>query len=526
MAMAVDTTKAGKPFDPRSVELPSMGALVGFYHACVGFPVKQTWLKAIKAGNFNSLPGLTYANASRYCPDADETIKGHLAQQRQNVRSTKPKPLATEPPTVTPAIPQGEKPLLFVKTFSISKLYTDDTGRFPIRAQSGNQYVMIAYHEEGNLILQQPFKSKKDVHRIAAYNAIMTRLAAKGLNVDMQILDNEASAAYKQVITEKWKATFQLVPPDVHQRNRAERAIRTFKDHFLAILAGVDPKFPPYLWDLLLPQSELTLNLLRQSLINPRISAWDFFQGPFDFDKTPLAPSGCRVLIHAKPATRRSWDFRAKDGFYIGPALESYRCFKLVKCDTQSQVISDTVEFRHAFRNKPTPSPEDKIINGLQVMASALANAPQPTSVTQLEAIATLRDLFGAWKAQGTPGTARQAKPVPQPPRVEHQQTPRVVTPIQQQLPPPPPTPIPLPTPRKLNFDNLSPPRVDLPQQNTRPAQRPPRSPIMTRSRTRMPEPLVGPKVKPLALNTLAGPYYQRVKYMIPMPKSVQRDEE
>ena len=133
---------------------------------------------------------------------------------------------------------------------------------------------MIAYHEEGNLILQQAFKSKKDVHRIAACNAIMTQLAAKGLSVDLQIMDNEASAAYKRVITEKWKASFQLVLPDVHRRNRAERAIRTFKDHFLAILAGVDPKFPAYLWDLLLPQAELTLNLLRQLLINPRILAW------------------------------------------------------------------------------------------------------------------------------------------------------------------------------------------------------------------------------------------------------------
>ncbi len=218
-----------------------------------------------------------------------------------------------------------------MRTYPISKLYTDDTRRFPIRAQSGNQYVMIAYHKEGNLILQQPFKSKKDVHRITAYNVIMTQLAAKGLNVDLQIMDNEASAAYKQVITEKWKASFQLVPPDVHRRNRAERAIRTFKDHFLAILAGVDPKFPGYLWDLLLPQAELTLNLLQQLLINPRISAWEYFQGPIDFAKTPLAPIGCRVLIHAKPATRRSWDYRAKDGFYIGAALDSYRCFKLVK---------------------------------------------------------------------------------------------------------------------------------------------------------------------------------------------------
>jgi hypothetical protein len=162
---------------------------------------------------------------------------------------------------------------------------------------------MIAYHANGNLILQQAFKIKSNRHRIAAYNAIMTRLAAKGLFVDLQILDNKASAAYKEAITFKWKATFQLVTPDMHRHNQAERAICTFKDHFLAILAGVDAAFPPYLWDLLLPHTTLTLNMLRRSTINPWIGAWEFFQGPFDFNKTPLGPVGCRVLIHAKPAT-------------------------------------------------------------------------------------------------------------------------------------------------------------------------------------------------------------------------------
>jgi hypothetical protein len=128
---------------------------------------------------------------------------------------------------------------------------------------------MIAFHANGNLILQQAFKSKSNRHRIAAYNTIMMRLAARGLFIDLQILDNKASAAYKEAITFKWNATFQLAPPDMHHHNRAERAIRTFKDHFLAILAGVDSAFPPYLGDLLLPQAKLTLNLLRQSTLNP-----------------------------------------------------------------------------------------------------------------------------------------------------------------------------------------------------------------------------------------------------------------
>jgi hypothetical protein len=198
---------------------------------------------------------------------------GHFAQQCQNVRSTKPKQ-PTPAPLVCPSPPvDTPSNQVYVVTQPLSKLFTDDTGRFPVRDCSGNQYVMIAFHADGNLILQQAFKNKSNRHRIAAYNAIMTRLAARGLSVDLQILDNKASTAYKEAIIFKRKATFQLVPPDMHHRNRAERAIRTFKDHFLAILAGVDAAFPPYLWDLLLPQAELTLNLLRQATLNPRISA-------------------------------------------------------------------------------------------------------------------------------------------------------------------------------------------------------------------------------------------------------------
>jgi hypothetical protein len=100
---------AGSPFDPRSLDLPSIGALVGFYHGCLGFPVKQTWLDAIKAGNCDTFNGLTYSNAARYCPDTDEMIIGHLAQQRQNVRPTKPKPTLLTPlaflppPVATPS---------------------------------------------------------------------------------------------------------------------------------------------------------------------------------------------------------------------------------------------------------------------------------------------------------------------------------------------------------------------------------------------------------------------------------------
>ena len=205
----------------------------------------------------------------------------------------------------------------------------------------------------------------------------------------------------------------------MHRQNHAERAIRTFKDHFIAILAGVDAKFPPYLWDLLLPQAEVTLDLLWQSTINPQISTWEYFQGPFDFNKTPLRPVGRHVLIHTKPGTRHSWDFRAN----------SYRCFKLVKSDNKSQVISDTVEFRHSYVTVPSQSPEDKIIHGLQVVAGAISGAPPPTSISQLDAIANLRDLFKSCRLLAPPHLRATRIIAPGPPRVDNPDPSRVATP-------------------------------------------------------------------------------------------------
>ena len=133
---------------------------------------------------------------------------------------------------------------------------------------------MIAYHCNANLILSELFAPTKDTHRLLAYDKIMRRLSNKKLTVDLQILDNEASAEYKRAITKKWNSNYQLVPPKTHWCNAAERSIRTFKAHFLSILAGVAPDPPRNLWDLLLPQIELTLNLLRKATLDPDISAW------------------------------------------------------------------------------------------------------------------------------------------------------------------------------------------------------------------------------------------------------------
>ena len=178
-------------------DLPSVGALVHYLHAAAGFPVKATWLAAIKAGNYASWLGLTHANASKYCPSCDKTIKGHLTQVRQGIRLTKPKPPTATAPSPPSPIPPTATKELHLWDEPISKLFTDDIGRFLVWSRSGNQYLMLAYHCDTNAILAEPFQSHHDRHHIPAYNNLMRRLTAQAHTIDHQVLDNEASAEYR-----------------------------------------------------------------------------------------------------------------------------------------------------------------------------------------------------------------------------------------------------------------------------------------------------------------------------------------
>jgi hypothetical protein len=99
-----------------------------------------------------------------------------------------------------------------------------------------------------NYIKVIPMKSRSASEWVKAYGSIHQELTVKGFKPKLQTLDNEASTALKNFFTANDIAN-QLVPPHCHRRKDAERAIRTFKEHFLAGLSSVEPSFPMHLWD-------------------------------------------------------------------------------------------------------------------------------------------------------------------------------------------------------------------------------------------------------------------------------------
>ena len=156
-------------------------------------------------------------------------------------------------------------------------------------------------------------------------------------------------------------------------------------------------------------------------------------KGSFDFAATPMGPLGCRVIIHKKPSKHKSWDHRGRDGFYVGYALESYRCFKAVDSKTKDASISDRVEFMHSYLTQPTLTPEDRIVHAVRLLMCALKDAPDARAEAQLQAISDLRDVFSKCKiGDVTPTMAdtppRVIMPDVAPPRVPNFAPPRVPT--------------------------------------------------------------------------------------------------
>ncbi len=169
----------------------------------------------------------------------------------------------------------------------------------------------------------------------------------------------------KNHIRDTCKMNVELVVPGCHRRNAVEVATCNFKSHFLSVLAGVANDFPQHLWDRLLSQTEITLNLIRQWNVTPTVSAYAHLSGPFDYNKMPLAPMGCEAQIHEKTDKRGTWAYHSVDGWYLFTSQEHYRTHKCYVKATKSRCHSDTVHFKHKNITNPTITHADKVMQAL-----------------------------------------------------------------------------------------------------------------------------------------------------------------
>jgi hypothetical protein len=104
-----------------------------------------------------------------------------------------------------------------------------------------------------------------------------------------------------------------------------------------------------HLWDRLLPQAVITLNMLRTSRINPKLSAATHIYGQYNFNRAPMAPPGTRIIAHETPNRRRTWAPYGQNGWCTGPALERYRCYTVYITKNRGERVVETVVFSGKF---------------------------------------------------------------------------------------------------------------------------------------------------------------------------------
>jgi hypothetical protein len=259
--------------------------LVAYLHRCSYSPTTSGWLKAIKNGFFTTWPGLDENIVQKHLPKSAATIKGHQRQQFKNIRSTsfarekknsdelirtasantrldkKPAEFKNNNKVLRTASdaarlnmkpdkfqrilhndnePKTRTNMVYVKAIEATgQIYTGQTGRFPTTSSRGNKYIMILYDYDSSAILAEPLKSKSESEMIRAYSKLHKYILDRGLEPRLQKLDNECPTGLKRFMKQN-EVDYHIVPPHIHRRNSAERAISSWKNRFIAGLSSTD----------------------------------------------------------------------------------------------------------------------------------------------------------------------------------------------------------------------------------------------------------------------------------------------
>ena len=321
---------------------------IKFISSAFGNPADSTLIAAANEGHLKSIPNITASQIRHHLPNSIETAKGHMDLSRQNIWSSKIKNTDTSTKPVHQYVLDNENThTIFTSLVKLDELHCDFAGAFPHRSRTGNTHVLIAYSAKGRMIKSAGVNGLTSAAMITAYHEIIQYFRHHGIYHEIVKLDSQTSLDLENYFNDTVKINHKYVAPGNHRTLHAERDIRTWKNHYISTLAGVDPSFPKNLWDLLLPFIDMTLAILRTSGIIANTSSWDFVnrENPFDFQKTPFGPAGCKVLVYENASSRASMADHGIEGYFIGPALDYYRCFSVYIPSTKSIRVCDTVSW-------------------------------------------------------------------------------------------------------------------------------------------------------------------------------------
>ena len=114
--------------------------------------------------------------------------------------------------------------------------------------------------------------------------------------------------------------------------------------------------------------------MLQRSRINPKLSAHDQVFSTFNYQRTPLAPLGTKVIIHKRPDQRKIWDKHGLLGFLVNRAKDHFRSHQVTVTKIGATRVSDAIELLLTKNTMPKTSSNDQINEAFEEIADALNN--------------------------------------------------------------------------------------------------------------------------------------------------------
>ncbi|KAL7543517.1 hypothetical protein ACHAWF_007401 [Thalassiosira exigua] len=209
------------------------------------FRGESTIKECITNHQLDSFPGLT-PSCTKLLPPSTTTYKGHkkfvgkgtrsARSQAQDIRDARQE-LRYMNPTNHVATATDRKIGFFcyaaLADANEGTVYTDLTGRFPTRSYVGSQYIFVCYAYQPNAVLIRAMTSREASDHVEAMTSACKYLKQQGFEPKLNILNNECSKLLQKYI-ESERVRTQMVEPDNHRVNAAERIIQTVKNHFAA----------------------------------------------------------------------------------------------------------------------------------------------------------------------------------------------------------------------------------------------------------------------------------------------------
>ena len=100
-------------------------------------------------------------------------------------------------------------------------MYSDHTVHFPCISSKVNQYIMIVYCVNQNVIIYQPMKIRPETELVTANTTIHQKLVTHGFKPQINYLYTKYPKALKTFMTEV-DEKFQLTTPHIYRVNAAK----------------------------------------------------------------------------------------------------------------------------------------------------------------------------------------------------------------------------------------------------------------------------------------------------------------